>query len=137
MRKFTKRDLDRTWSLNEATSLSEGELTKLAFLRDYKNFIFFLPIAFILYYISSRFWIIGKIVGWIGIVNFVLFALWGLMNTFTCFISLFVTSHMNKVTLLKNTFWKLLQLLISFGNFAIYVALAYLVYIGMYGSLSR
>ena len=50
MKKFSERDLDRSWSSREVAALSEGELAKLAFLRDYKNFIFFVPAGYILFW---------------------------------------------------------------------------------------
>jgi hypothetical protein len=131
-RKYTEKDLDRSWSSEEVSSLSEGELTKLAFLRDYKNFVFFIPIAFVLYFISGRFGIIGKIAGWIGIVMFGVFALQGLFNTGMVFISLIGTPLLDKTAPTKSIFWKSVQLLISFGNFAIYAGLALVLLGGMY-----
>jgi hypothetical protein len=92
-----------------------------------------LPAGFVLYLVGSSFGIVGKIIGWIGVVMFGLFALQGLFNTGLAFISLVGTLFMNKIEPLKNSFWKSLQLIISFGNFAIYAALALLVYAGMYG----
>jgi len=133
MKKFTERDLDRSWSPNEVDALSEGELTKLAFLRDYKNLIFFVPAAYILYFIGGSFGVVGTIVGWLGVVMFGLFALQGLFNTGVVLISLLGTPFMDKAAPLKNSIWKLLQLVISFGNFAVYAGLAFLVYAGIYG----
>jgi len=132
MKKFSERDLDRPWSPDEVATLSEGQLTKLAFLRDYKNFIFFLPGSYVLYWVGGSFGIFGKIIGWIGILIFGLFALQALFNTGIAVISIVGTLFMDKAAPLKNTFWKSLQLLISFGNFAIYTGLALLVYAGMY-----
>lgn len=80
MKQFAERDLDRSWSAAEVASLSEGELTKLAFLRDYKNFVFFLPAGYALYLVGG-FGMIGKIIGWIGVVMFGIFALYGLFKT--------------------------------------------------------
>src|SRR5690606_24409908 len=119
MKKFTERDLDRSWPSDEVAALSEGELTKLAFLRDYKNLIFFVPAAYILYLIGGSFGIVGTIVGWLGVVMFGLFALQGLFNTAVVLISLLGTPFMDKAAPLKNSIWKSLQLVISFGNFAI------------------
>lgn len=132
MIKYTERDLDRSWSSEEVAALSEGELTKLAFLRDYKNFVFFIPIAFGLYFISGRFGIIGKIAGWIGVVMFGVFALQGLFNTGVVFISLIGTPFFDKTAPTKNIFWKSVQFIISFGNFAIYAVLALVLLVGMY-----
>jgi len=132
MRKYTERDLDRSWSSEEVRSLSEGELTKLAFLRDYKNFIFCIPIAFALYFISGRFGVIGKIAGWIGVGTFGLFALQGLFNTGVVFISLVGAPFLDKDAPTKNIFWKSVQFVISFGNFAIYTVLALVLFAGMY-----
>lgn len=133
MKKFTERDLDRAWVSDEVAALSEGGLTKLAFLRDYKNLIFFVPAAYILYLIGGSFGIVGTIIGWIGVAMFGLFALQGLFNTGVVLISLLGTPFMDKAAPLKNSIWKSFQLVISFGNFAIYAALAFLVYAGMYG----
>lgn len=133
MRKYAEKDLDRSWSSEEVAALSEGELTKLAFLRDYKNFIFFIPIAFVLYFISGRFGMIGKIAGWIGVVMFGVFALQGLFNTGVVFISLMGTPFLDKTAPTKNIFWKSVQLLISFGNFAIYAVLTLVLLGGTYG----
>lgn len=124
--------MNRSWSSAEATALSEGRLTKLAFLRDYKNFIFFIPIVFVLYFISGRFGIIGKIAGWIGFVMFGLFALQGLFNTGVVFISLIGTPFLDKTAPTKSIFWKSVQLFISFGNFAIYTVLALVLLNGIY-----
>jgi hypothetical protein len=124
VRKYTEKDLDRSWSSEEVAALSEGEITKLAFLRDYKNFIFFIPIAIVLYSISRHFGMIGKIAGWIGVVMFGLFALQGLCNTGVVFISLIGTPFLDKTAPAKILFWKSVQLLISFGNFAIFAVLA-------------
>ena len=132
MRKFTKRDLDRSWSGEEIATLSEGELTKLAFLRDYKNLVFFLPAALVLYFIVGSLGLFGKIVGCSGVVMFGVFALQGLFNTAVTFVSLIGTPFFDKRAPVKNTFWKSFQLLISSGNFAIYSALALLVYAGIY-----
>ncbi len=132
MKKFNENDLDRSWSKDEIANLSEGELTKLAFLRDYKNFIFFVPVSYVLYLLSGSFGVIGKILGWGGIVMFCLFALQGLLNTFIVFISLLGTPFLDKTAPLKNSIWKAIQLIISFINFAIYAVLALLVYAGMY-----
>jgi hypothetical protein len=41
---------------------------------------------------------------------------------------------MEKAAWVKKSFWRSLQFLISFGNFAIYTALAFLVYAGMYSA---
>jgi hypothetical protein len=129
---FSEKDLDRSWSSGEVAALSEIELTKLAFLRDYKNFIFFVPAGCVLYLVCGSLGIVGKIMGWIGIVMFGLFALQGLFNTGVVFISLLGTPFMDKASPVKNSIWKSLQLAISFGNFAIYAALAFLVYAGLY-----
>ena len=129
---FSERDLDRSWSSEEVESLSEGQLTKLAFLRDYKNFIFFLPAGYVLYLVASSFGLAGKIIGWLGVVMFGLFALQGLFNTGVVVISLLGTPFLDKTAPIKNMFWKSLQFLISFGNCAIYTGLALVVYAGMY-----
>ena len=133
MRKVTESDLDRPLSSEEVSALSEGELTKLSFLRDYKNLVFFLPAGFILYFVVNSFGFFGKVIGWIGVVMFGVFALQGLFNTVVVFISLLGTSFFDKAAPFKNTFWKSLQLLVSFGNFAIYAGLAFLLYVRMYG----
>ena len=75
---------------------------------------------------------IGKILGWIGIVTFGLFAVYGLFTTGMVAVALAGTPFFDKVAPVKNTFWKFLQFLLSFGNFAIYTALAFFVYAGMY-----
>ncbi len=132
MRKFSKRDLDRSFSKEEIATLSEGELTKLALLRDYKNLVFFLPAALLLYFIVGSLGLFGKILGWICVLMFGVFALQGLFNTALSFVSLIGTPFFDKRAPAKNTLWKSLQLLISSGNFAIYSALALLVYAGIY-----
>ena len=133
MKRFTEKDLDRPWSTDEVAALSEGELTKLAFLKDYKNFVFFIPAGYVVYLVGGSFGIVGKIIGWIGVVMFALFALQGLFNTAIVFISLLGTPFADKSAPVMNSIWKSLQLVISFGNFAIYGALALLAYAGMYG----
>jgi len=132
MRKFSKWDLDRFWSSKEVEALSEGELTKLAFLRDYKNFVYFVPAAYVLYLVGGSFGLFGKIVGWIGIVMLGSFGLQALLNTVLTFVTLVGTPFFDKAAPIKNTFWKSLQLLLSLGNLAIDIALAFLVYAGMY-----
>ena len=77
---------------------------------------------------------IGKIIGWVGIVIFGVFALYGLFNTLFGFVVLVGTPFMEKAALVKKSFWRALQVLITFGNFAIYTALASLVYAGMYNA---
>ena len=74
MRKFSKRDLDRSWSLGEVGALFESELTRLAFLRDYKNLMFFVPADFVFYLVDGSFGVSGKIVGWAGVPMFGAFA---------------------------------------------------------------
>lgn len=132
MKNYTERDLDRSWSSEEVSALSEGELTKLAFIGDYKNFVFFLPAGFVLYLIGGSFGVFGKVIGWIGVVMFGVFALQGIFNTGVVFISLVGTPFLDKAAPVRNTFWKSLQFLISFGNFAIYATLMFIVYAGMY-----
>ena len=132
MKKYTERNLDRFWSSEEVVALSEGELTKLAFLRDYKNLIFFIPTAYVLYFISGSFGMICKIAGWIGVVMFGVFALQGLFKTGGVFISLIGTPFLDKAAVTKGIFWKSVQLLISFGNFAIYAVLALVLLAGIY-----
>ncbi len=132
MKKYSERDLDRSWSLEEVQTLSEGELTKLAFLRDYKNLLFFLPVGIIFYFIASRFGLFGKIIGWLGVLTFSFFAIQGIINFALCLISLIGTPFADKKNVIKNLFWKLLQLSISFANLAIYTSLGYLIYAGMY-----
>jgi len=95
MKKYTDRDLNRPWSSEEVAALSERELTKLTFFRNYKNFVFFIPAVFVLYLISGSFGIIGKIAGWIGVIVFAAFALQGLFNTGVVFISLIGTPFLN------------------------------------------
>jgi len=133
MKQFAERDLDRSWSAEEVASLSEGELTKLAFLRDYKNFVFFLPTGYALYLVGG-FGTIGKIIGWVGVVVFGVFALYGLFKTLFGLVVLLGTPFMEKAAWVKKSFWRSLQFLITFGNFAIYTALAFLVYAGMYNA---
>ena len=132
MRKFSKRDLDRSWSPGEVGALSEGELTKLAFLRDYKNFLFLVPAAYVLYLIGGVFGVSGKIVGWAGVAMFGAFALQALLNTALTIFSLVGTPILDKVAPVKTMVWKSLQFFLSLGNLLIDVALAFLVYAGMY-----
>ena len=132
MKKYTDRDLNRPWSSEEVAALSERELTKLTFFRNYKNFVFFIPAVFVLYLISGSFGIIGKIAGWIGVIVFAAFALQGLFNTGVVFISLIGTPFLNNTALTKSIFWKSVQLFMSFGNFAIYTVMALVLLGGMY-----
>ncbi len=131
MTEFTEKDLDRPWSSEEVSALSEGDLTKLAFLRDYKHFVFFLPAVFVLYLVGGSFGVFGKVIGWIGVVMFGVFALQGIFNTGVVFISLVGTPFHDKAAPVRNTFWKSLQFLISFGNFPIYATLPFIVYAEM------
>lgn len=133
MKQFGERDLDRSLSAEEVASLSERELTKLAFLRDYKNFVFFLPAAYALY-LAGGFGMIGKIIGWVGVVMFGVFALYGLFKTLFGLVVLLGTPFMEKAAWVKKSFWRSLQFLITFGNCVIYTALAFLVYAGMYNA---
>jgi len=79
------------------------------------------------YWIASNFEMAGKILGWIGVLIFVYFALQGLFDFIKCFISLAEIP-----LVVKNIFWKLVKLFISFANLSIYAALAFLIYAGMY-----
>jgi hypothetical protein len=64
---------------------------------------------------------------------FGIFAIQGLFNSVMCFISLIRSIFFNITTQTKKTFWIFIQLIISFGNFAIYAALCFISYAGMYG----
>jgi len=75
---------------------------------------------------------IGKIIGWIGVAMFGIFALYGLFKTLFGLVVLLGTPFMEKAVRVKKIFWRSLQFLITFGNFAIYTALAFLVYAGIY-----
>lgn len=97
-----------------------------------KNLVFFIPAAYILYMIAGSFGIFGKVIGWLGVIMFGIFALQGLLNTLLGFVTVIGTPFHEKEAPAKKTFWRLLQLLISLGNFAIFVALGFLVYAGMY-----
>ena len=132
MKQFSEKDLDRSWSPEEVVRLSEPELTKLAFLRDFKNLRFFIPAGLVLYFIVGAFGILGKTLGWIGITMFGVFALQGLFNLALGLISLLRTPFLNEAARMNTAFWISLQLLISFVNFSIDIGLAFLIYIGMY-----
>lgn len=75
MRKFFRRDLDRAWASEEVRKLSDRELTRLAFLRDRKDLLFFFPQAVIRYLAAWHLGIFGQVLGWLGIVLFGVFAL--------------------------------------------------------------
>ena len=60
--------------------LTDQEVVVLAFKRDWKNFIFFLPVAIFLYYSSSNFGLFGQIIGWVGVIVFGLFAVYGIFS---------------------------------------------------------
>ena len=127
MRRSAQQAFNRPWYLDESNALSECELIKLAFLRDIKHLLFFLPAGILFYWIASNFEMAGKILGWIGVLIFVYFALQGLVDFVKCFISLAEIP-----LVVKNIFWKLVKLFISFANLSIYAALAFLIYAGMY-----
>lgn len=91
MSRFTKREIDRSLSPEELEKLSEAELTKLTFKRDCKNLAIFLPQVFIFYFIAGHFNLFGKVVGWIGVVMFGVFALQGLFNLVLTLLSLLGT----------------------------------------------
>lgn len=132
MTRFSERDLDRVWSSEEVKELSDGELTKLAFLRDYKNFVFFVPAAYILSLVVGKFGLVGKGIGWLGVIMCGIGALYGLFHTLFNLIWVIGTPFFEKRERVRKTFWRFLLLLISFGNFAISSALGFLVYTGMY-----
>jgi hypothetical protein len=127
MRRSAQQAFNRPWYLDESNALSETELIKLAFLRDIKHLGFFLPAGIMFYWIAGNFEMAGKILGWMGVSIFVYFALQGLLDFVKCFVSL-----VEIPVVVKNIFWKLVKLFISFANLSIYAALAFLIYAGMY-----
>jgi hypothetical protein len=127
MRRSAQQAFNRPWYLDESNALSESELTKLAFLRDIKHLVFFLPAGIVFYWIAGNFEMAGKILGWMGVLIFVYFALQGFLEFVKCVISL-----VELPLAIKNIFWKLVKLFISFANLSIYAVLALLIYAGMY-----
>ncbi len=127
MRRSYKQAFNRPWYLDESNALSESEFIKLAFLRDIKHLVFFLPAGIMFYWIASNFEMAGKMLGWMGVSIFIYFALQGLLDFVKCFISL-----VEIPLTIKNIFWKLIKLFISFANLSIYAALALLIFAGMY-----
>lgn len=125
MTEFSDKDLDRSYSQEELSQLSEKNLTKLAFLRNLKNLIFFGVGAVVISYIASSFNTVGTVVGWIAIVIYGLFALEPLLAFFTTVISLVVPT--------PGRGWKLIQLLVSGTAAALYAAFALYIYTKMSG----
>ena len=116
MRRSAQQAFNRPWYLDESNALSETELIKLAFLRDIKHLGFFLPAGIMFYWIASNFEMAGKILGWMGVSIFVYFALQELFDFVKCFVSLAEIP-----VVVKNIFWKLVKLFISFANLSIYL----------------
>ena len=123
MTDFSNNDLDRAWSRGELTQLSERDLTTLSFFRNLKNLIFFAVGAIIVWYLVARLGTVGKVIGWIAILVYGLFALEPLFGFVTTLISLFASS--------SGRSWKFIQMLISGLSAILYAGLAMLIYLGM------
>ena len=80
MKIFSEQDFDRPWTSDEVVDLTDREVMVLAFKRDWKNFIYFLPVAVVLYILPSNYGLFGQILGWVGVIGFTLFALQGIFN---------------------------------------------------------
>lgn len=131
MKKFSETDLDRSWSEEEVKGLSEGNLTKLAFLRDLKNLAFFAPCGFALYVLVGRLGVIGTILGWGGMIMFGGFALYNIFTAGLCAFSLIGAPLFEQESKTRKVAWNSLQLILSLFNLVAYAALGYLVYLGM------
>jgi hypothetical protein len=132
MTKFPDNDLDRSWSSSEIEELSDRELTILAFQRDCKNILFFIPQAVILYFIARYFGWFGQIVGWIGIILFGIFALQNAIN-FLVGIFALATNHLTKGTSEKSSFgWKAIAVFMSLAETMIYFLAGLIICAGIY-----
>lgn len=125
MTEFSEKDQDRSYSQEELSQLSEKDLTKLAFLRNVKNIVFFAVGAVVISYVASSFGTVGTVIGWLAIVIYGLFALEPLLGFFTTVISLIAPTPDRQ--------WKFIQLLVSGTAAALYVAFALYIYAKMSG----
>jgi len=128
----TNKSFDQPWSSKELSTLSEFEITKLSFQRDTKNIKFFLPMALFFYYIGSHAGLFGKIIGWIGIALFTIFALEVSFHAVLTVISLIGTPILTRGAVIKNLFWKSLQLIVIAICLSFYAGCAALIYSGIY-----
>jgi hypothetical protein len=118
-------DPDRPYSQKELGQLSEKDLTKLAFLRNFKNLIFFGVGASVIGYIASSFGTVGVVIGWLAIVVYVFFALEPLMG--------FITTAISLIAPTPGRQWKFVQLLVSGTATVFYIAFALYIYAKMIG----
>ncbi len=131
MTEFSERDLDRSWSAGELAQLSERDLTKLAFRRAVKNAAFFVPAAVVVGLIVGTLGLAGKIIGWLAIVGFAVFALEPLAG-FATGIAVLVGIAAGKYPAgHSGVSWRLVQLLVALANVALYAGLAAWVYTRM------
>ena len=125
MTEFPEKDLDKSYSQEELSQLSEKYLTKLAFLRNVKNLVFFGICAVVISYVASSFGAVGEVIGWVAIVIYGLFALEPLLGFFMTAVSIIPPTPGRQ--------WKFVQLLVSGTAAALYVALALYIYAKMHG----
>lgn len=134
MKNISEQDLDRPWTSDEVADLTDREVVVLAFKRDWKNFIYFLPVAFALYFVSVNLGKIGQIIGWGGVIMFVFFALSGILN-FLIGIFVLVTSPFTMdATKEASMKWRIAGVLQSGVNLVVFGGYALIVYTGIVGS---
>jgi hypothetical protein len=127
----SERDLDRAWSATELRDLSERDLTILAFRRALKNAAFFVPAAVVIGLVADGFGLPGKVIGWLAILGFAVFALEPLAGFATGAIALIGVAAGTHPAGNPRVGWRLAQLLVAVADTVLYAALAVWVYTSM------
>ena len=116
---LSDRDSNRLQTPKELNELDEKNLTKRAFSRNLKN-VFFGAGALGIFYIVSTFSEINvRVIGWIIILTYGLFALDSLFAFFMTAISVLGSSDKK---------WKLCQMLVSGITTALFITFAFLIH---------
>src|SRR3990167_2797664 len=105
MTNFSNKDIDRFWSQKELEKLSQKDLTKLAFLRNLKNVIFFGTPALVVYVLIGKIGIIGVILGWLSIGILVLLSIEPIIAIFRTLVTLLLSVVVKR----SETIWLLFQ----------------------------
>ena len=131
MTNFSNKDIDRFWSQKELEKLSQKDLTKLAFLRNLKNVIFFGTPALVVYVLIGKIGIIGVILGWLSIGILVLLSIEPIIAIFRTLVTLLLSVVVKR----SETIWLLFQWLTVLSVFVIYISLATLIYFKLHSKV--
>jgi glycopeptide antibiotics resistance protein len=132
MTEFSDRDLDRKWRADEVKTLTDRDLIRLAFQRDRKNILFFMPLAIVFYVVARYFGTIGQIIGWLGVLIFGAFTLYNIVVFLTGIFVLATSWNVrNEPTGKASIRWRALGVLLSAANLVLYAAFSFVAYAGV------